>query len=75
MITDTSASKLTFTPVGSVGPSIFSSVHSDQDISPPSRISDLRITGVESDAEEGNTVSLAWSAPGGDWNNGKGFNT
>ena len=70
---DNNTRQLTFSTLETVGPSIYSSVHSDLDISPPNRISDLRITGTESGLMEGHRVLLAWSAPGGDWNNGKGL--
>jgi len=39
---------------------------SGKDEYPPSRITDLRVE------VDGNTVSLTWSAPGGDFDSGKG---
>ena len=43
-------------------------VHGDM-TSPPNRISDLEIVGVDAD-DEANIVSVQWTAPGGDWNYG-----
>ena len=43
--------------------------HSEVDTAPPNRISDLR---VSREAADTNVITLRWTAPGGDWNYGRG---
>ena len=50
----------------SLSTSLYLSSSSQQDVAPPNRISDLEATSEE------NLISLRWTAPGDDWNYGRG---
>ena len=59
------------------GPSFFVSFGTENDTAPPSRITDLSILndGFVGSLNLSNSmeVTLGWSAPGGDFQNGKGI--
>ena len=56
------------------GPSfyLFEGVSPPRDLAPPSRVADLRLLDTASASEDSLAIQLAWTAPGGDLDQGKG---
>ena len=57
------------------GPSfyLFEGVSPPRDLAPPSRVADLRLLDTASASEDSSlAIQLAWTAPGGDLDQGKG---
>ena len=60
-----------FPPLYTVGPSFYLNKQSIKDISPPNRISDLSTANIDTSIDH-NIINISWTAPGGDWNYGRG---